>query len=95
MAEKFTWDDLMKAIEEIPQEYRNNQVFFSFEDRDELIKVDSIQTVPEDIYSYKDHEEFGTFENMKEFAEMNDEEFNEKNIELITKKGIPFLWDGF
>jgi hypothetical protein len=91
--EKFTWADLADAINKMPEEFRTNQVVMSFEDREETIRVYSIQTTPEDLYvNEEDYEDCGSLEDLKE---LHGDEFDEKKYRFVSPKGTPFLWDGF
>ena len=91
--EKFTWNDLVAAINDLPAEQREKQVYFSAEDEPEFRKVDSLGTIPEDVYTNKQDEEDGS--DLETLKEIHGKDFKMEDYELTTSKGTPFLWDGF
>lgn len=90
--EKFTWNDLLVAITQMPVELRDQQVSMAIDDETYFRNVDSIDYVPVDIYANKDEpEDCGDLETLQ-YAHGPD--FKLEDYKLVTKKGTPFLWEG-
>jgi hypothetical protein len=88
--EKFTWNDLAKAIEQMPEGFRANQVCIAIDDEDIFRRVAGLETMREDIYvNNDDDEDCGSLE---ELQAMNEEDFKLTDYRLTTPKGTPFLW---
>ena len=90
---KFTWDDLAKAISKLTPQQRKNKVFMSIDDENRFRHVESLETIPEDVYVNKDDDEdSGSLQDLKDAWQ---EDFKKSDYRLSTKKGTPFLWDGY
>jgi hypothetical protein len=90
---KFTWNDLAEKINELTSEQRESQVYMSFDDENRFRRIESLETIPEDVYVNKhDDEDSGSLEDLKSAWQ---EDFKKSDYRLSTKKGTPFLWDGF
>jgi len=89
----FTWDDLAEAISKLSPKQRKNKVFMSIDDESIFRHVEGVETVLQDVYVNKDNDEdCGSLEDLKDAW---GDDFNKSDYRLSTKKGTPFLWDGF
>lgn len=90
---KFTWEQLGKAINRLPVEQKRKRVMVSIEDESVFRSVVGLETIPEDVYVNK--EDFEDCGELEELREAYGKDFNKKEYRLATRKGTPFLWDGF
>lgn len=91
--EKFTWEELAKAIDNLPPDFKQKQVQVSFEDESIFKHMHSLLTIENDIYVNEDNDE--DCASLEDLKELHGNEFKLSDYRLATQKGTPYLWDGF
>lgn len=86
---EITWQELKDFINQFPEEYLTMKVPVMFADENPARYMNEPFFIQEDVYVYD-----GDWENsgdLKVLKEVN-EDFDENLLQLVTKKGTPFLW---
>ena len=87
-----TWQMLKNFVNGIPDELLGKTAVILFEDESTARELLELFNMENDVYIYdEDWEICGTFAEIKQMVEDNDEEFNESLCKLATPKGTPFL----
>ena len=90
---RFTWNDLLEAINKLPAEERLKQVHINIDDESTFRKVAGLETIQADVYvNNDDDEDCGDLETLKD---AHGEDFKLEDYRLATHKGHPFLWNEF
>jgi len=87
---EITWQELKDFCNSIPDEFLSGKVHMLVSDNNRGQRINEPYFLEEDTWCLKDGDLdcAGTIDYLKIF----DDEFDEDNYEIITKKGTPFLY---
>lgn len=88
-----TWKELKEFANSIPEEFINNEASLLIGDESTSRVLNEPFFIENDIYCNKeDNEDCASMEELRNAHMYDEDEFNEDDYVLVTKKGTPFLW---